>query len=237
MKQKRALITQSDYIPWKGYFHSIKRVDELILLDDVQYTRRDWRNRNRIKTPQGLMWLTIPVQVRGKYSQTISETLVADLRWGPKHLETLRHCYSRAPYFRNYQALLEELYLGEQSQFLSEINRSFISAICDRLGIHTAIRRSSEFDLLPGKNKRLIAICQQSEITDYYTGKAARAYLDEGLFNASGIRVHWLDHSGYPEYPQLHGPFEHAVTVLDLLFMMGPEAPRFIWGAHNGGGD
>ena len=99
------------------------------------------------------------------------------------------------------------------------------------------IRRSSEFDLPPGKNRRLIAICQQSEITDYYSGRAARAYLDEDLFNASGINVHWLDHSGYHEYPQLHGPFEHAVTVLDLLFMMGPEAPECIWGALNEGGD
>ena len=88
-----------------------------------------------------------------------------------------------------------------------------------------------------GKNQRLIAICRQSNITDYYTGRAARAYLDEELFNASGISVHWLDYGGYREYPQLHGPFEHAVTVLDLLFMMGPEAPECIWGAHNGGGE
>ena len=237
MKPKRALITQSDYIPWKGYFQAINQVDELILLDDVQYTRRDWRNRNRIKTPDGLKWLTIPVQVKGRYSQMISETLVADQRWRSKHFETLRHCYSRAPHFGCYQALLEELYFEERSQFLSEINHSFVSAICDLLGIQTAIRRSSEFDLPPGKNQRLIAICQHSEITDYYTGRAARAYLDEKRFSASGINVHWLEYGGYREYPQLHGPFEHAVSVLDLLFMMGPEAPEYIWGAHNGGGD
>jgi hypothetical protein len=225
---KSALITQSNYIPWKGYFDAINLADELVLLDDVQFTRRDWRNRNRIKTPDGERWLTIPVAVKGKYLQKINETRVVDSRWQERHLATIRHCYSRAPFMSRYGDWLKSLYLESQSEFLSEINLRFIVAICEELGITTRIRTSSEFDLVDEPNERLLSICKQSRIERYFTGPAARAYLDVERFLANGIEVCWLDTTGYPEYPQVNGTFVHAVTILDLLLNTGPEARRFM---------
>ncbi len=228
MPGKRGLITQSNYIPWKGYFDAIHMVDHLILLDDVQYTRRDWRNRNRIKTPQGVRWLTIPIDCRGKRAQTIAEARVADPTWHVRHWKTLHHAYRRAPYFEWCARFLEPLYAEQPSPFLTEINERFIRAICKELGIETPISRSSDYELQEGANERLVSICLQAGITDYYTGPAARAYLDERLFEENGIRVHWLDFSGYPQYPQLYGPFEHAVSIVDLLFNTGPHAHRYM---------
>src|ERR1041384_7029573 len=101
--QKMVAIVQSNYIPWKGYFDMIRGVDEFVLYDDVQYTRRDWRNRNRIKTAQGTQWLTIPVEVKGKYLQAIKETKISDPSWGRTHWRTLCHSYNRAPHFRDFQ--------------------------------------------------------------------------------------------------------------------------------------
>ncbi len=137
---KRVAIVQSNYIPWKGYFDLVNLVDEFILFDDARYTRRDWRNRNRIKTPQGLAWLTIPVCVKGRYfSQTIRETVISDPQWKDRHWRTILDCYSRAPYFNEYQGLFEELYLGASEKYLSLINYRFISAICRLLGIRTKL--------------------------------------------------------------------------------------------------
>src|SRR5262245_47725481 len=106
MTGKRVAVLQSNYIPWKGYFDLINSVDEFILYDDMQFTRRDWRNRNTIKTPNGIKWLTIPVAVKGKYFQTISETQINEREWGKRHLETLRANYAKTPFFRTYEALL-----------------------------------------------------------------------------------------------------------------------------------
>ncbi len=222
---KSALITQSNYIPWKGYFDAINLVDEVILLDDVQYTRGDWRNRNRIKSPQGLLWLSIPVSVKGRRGQSIRETRVARRDWADHHLMTLRHCYRRSEYFSEYEAMIDGLYRRvDRCDFLSEINRIFIAAICDHLGIPTIIRQSSEFEIGPGKTERLVSICRQSDISDYFTGPSAKGYLDEAQFAAADVRVHYIDYSGYRAYRQLYGSFEHSVSVLDLLFNTGPSA-------------
>src|SRR5207253_4989465 len=136
---KKLAIVQSNYIPWKGYFDLINSVDEFILYDVVQYTRRDWRNRNLIKTREGLHWLTIPVQVKGRYSQTIEETRINDQGWGRRHLEAIRHSYRRAPFFDQYEPLLTELYRECSSDLLSEVNERFLTTICRLLGIPTVI--------------------------------------------------------------------------------------------------
>src|SRR5262245_47310638 len=110
MAGKRVAIVQSNYIPWKGYFDLINSVDEFVLFDDVQYTRRDWRNRNKIKTPQGLLWLTIPVEVKGKFQQKIHDTRVSDLRWQTKHWQSIAQAYGKARYFAEYRECFENLY-------------------------------------------------------------------------------------------------------------------------------
>lgn len=225
---KRVAIVQSNYIPWKGYFDLIASVDEFILYDDAQYTRRDWRNRNLIKTPAGTKWLTIPVEVRGKFDQPIRETRING-EWAESHWRSLKLNYAHADCYDEVAATIEGLY-GRCTGLdtLSEVNAAFLAAICRYLGITTKITRSWDYDLPEGRNERLIAMAEQSGASVYVSGPAARGYLDETLFDAVNISVEWFDYAGYPEYPQLWGPFEHGVTVLDLIFNCGPAAPRYM---------
>jgi hypothetical protein len=222
-------VVQSSYIPWKGYFDLIGRADEFILYDDRQYTRRDWRNRNRIKTRLGTQWLTIPVQVRGRYLQRIDETLVSDPEWAMRHWETLRHAYAAAPHFGAYAPQLETLYGELESEpRLSVINRRFLELICKLLGIETPISWSTDYAVSGGRTERLVSLCRAAGATTYLSGPSARAYLDESLFEAAAIDVEYMDYGGYLEYPQLHPPFEHRVSVLDLLFSVGDDAPEYL---------
>jgi WbqC-like protein len=225
---RRVAITQSNYIPWKGYFDLIGMVDELILLDDVQYTKQDWRNRNRIKTPTGVKWLTIPVR-HGSTTQRIDETEIAEPQWPARHWRTLQLNYARAPYFDEVGSFLEPLYLGLAERRLSRVNRKFIEAVCGALGIGTRLRWSTDFDPpRTGRNERLVDLCLQAGAERYLTVPGTRAYLDESSFEQAGIAVDWMNYSGYPEYPQLHGPFEHKVSVIDLLMNTGPDAPSYL---------
>lgn len=229
---KKVAIVQSNYIPWKGYFDMIAAVDEFILYDDMQYTRRDWRNRNQLKTPQGLQWLTIPVQVKGKYYQTIRETEIDGVDWAPAHWKTLAQNYRKAPHFTEIAAWLEPLYLGPQETNLSLSNRRFIEAICEYLGIRTVINNSWDYTLAEGKTERLADMCSQAKGTEYISGPAARDYIDEGVFADRGIKLVWFEYAGYPEYPQLWGDFTHGVSILDLLFNCGKDAHRHMKFVH-----
>ena len=229
MSGKCVAIVQSNYIPWKGYFDLIARVDEFVLYDDMQYTRRDWRNRNQIKTPTGVQWLTIPVEVKGKFTQRIRDTVVSDPTWARQHWRTLQHCYARAPCFHAYRAQIEELYEhAERLSHLSQINHLFLVAICRLLGIQTALSWSMDYDLEDDRTQRLVRICQQAGATEYVSGPAAKAYMDDSRFAAAGIALTYMDYNSYLEYPQPHPPFEHGVSVLDLLFSVGPDTPRYM---------
>ena len=223
---KKIAISQSNYIPWKGYFDFIARVDEFVLYDDVQYTKRDWRNRNRIKTPQGLKWLTIPVT--GGQSQSINEVAVADGDWNKKHWQTIRHMYEKAPQFEIYGGAVEHLYLNADMPMLSDINHYFLSNINNLLGIDTPLSWSTDYNASGDKSARLISICKQANANVYVTGPAAKAYLDVDLFKSEGISVEWMNYDGYEEYPQLYGDFEHAVSILDLLFNTGLSAIDYL---------
>jgi len=225
---KKIIITQSNYIPWKGYFDSINIADEFIIYDDMQYTRRDWRNRNQIKTYDGLKWLTIPVEVKGKYFQKINETKISEPDWAKNHWNVITHNYKKAEYFSEYKDAFEYLYLNNKEEYLSKVNYNFIKAICDILDIKTKLIWSSEFKLLEDRNERLIDICKTCGATDYYSGPAAKAYMDLSLFEKENIKVHWFDYSGYPEYNQLNGEFTHAVSILDLIFNEGPDSKNFM---------
>ena len=225
---KKVAIVQSNYIPWKGYFDMIAAVDEFILYDNMQYTRRDWRNRNQIKTPQGVRWLTIPVEVKGRYSQKICETQVSNPGWGRKHWSTIVHNYTRAKCFKEYRELFESLYLGCDEKYLSRINYRFIRGICGLLNIQTRISWAMDYPEAEGKTERLIALCKAAGARQYLSGPSAKGYIDEPLFEAAGIRLSYMDYSGYPAYTQLHGKFEHRVTILDLIFNEGSAAPRFM---------
>jgi hypothetical protein len=226
----KVAINQSNYISWKGYFDMIKSVDLYILYDDVQYTRRDWRNRNKIKTPHGLKWLTIPVNVKGKYLQKIKDTTISDQNWNISHLKTIRGTQSKCRYFKDVYPFVEELYLkAGQLQTISEINFHFITEICRYLDIDTKIVFSSEYNLSEDKKTdRLIDICQQAEATEYLSGPLAKDYIVKDKFDSENIKLSWMDYDHYPTYEQLYGEFVHKVSILDLLFNCGDQAINFI---------
>lgn len=225
---KKVAVVQSNYIPWKGYFDLIAAVDEFILYDDMQYTRRDWRNRNQIKTPQGLQWLTVPVKVKGKYHQTIRETEIEDVDWAKTHWKSLCQNYRRAKHFEAIARELEPLYLQTQHSHLSQLNRMLIEWVCSKLGIKTKISNSWDYELIDGKTERLVDLCAQAGANEYISGPTARGYIDETIFGERGIKLTWFDYTGYPEYPQLWGDFIHTVSILDLLFNCGNEAPQYM---------
>lgn len=225
---RQVAISQSNYIPWKGYFDLIASVDVFVLYDDMQYTKRDWRNRNKIKTPNGLKWLTIPVEVKGKYNQKINETLVADAKWAQSHWSQLQQNYVGAAYFKEIADWLKPLYLNSEFTHLADWNLCFIGAICQFLGIDTQIIDSREFTLVDGKSERLADLCEQLGATEYISGPAAKDYIDEDVFSARNITVSWADYSNYPLYTQLNGDFEHSVTILDLLFNHGVQAKEYM---------
>ncbi|MDH4562758.1 WbqC family protein [Pseudomonas sp. BN411] len=223
---KKVAILQSNYIPWKGYFDIIAAVDEFILYDDMQYTKNDWRNRNKIKTPKGLEWLTIPVGQN--IERKIREVNISDSRWQQKHWRTLEANYRRAKYFEDVETWLRPLYESYSHENLSSLNRIFIEAICLYLGISTKISNSWDYGLSDGKTERLADLCLQAGGYEYISGPAAKDYIDEGVLNERGIKLTWFDYAGYPEYPQLWTEFNHGVSILDLIFNCGKESPRYM---------
>ena len=203
-------------------------VDEFILYDDMQYTKRDWRNRNKIKTSKGSQWLTIPIQVKGKYLQKINQTEVLNNEWREKHWKMLKQNYSKSKYFNNYKEIFEEFYLTNNEEYLSKINYEFIVLICKILGIKTKIKSSKEFTLVDGQTQKLLGICKETNADIYLSGAAAKSYFDEELAKEKNIKVEWMDYSNYEEYKQLFLPFEHGVSVLDLIFNEGPNATKYM---------
>jgi hypothetical protein len=227
-RPKRLAILQSNYIPWKGYFDIINSVDEFWIYDCFQYTRYDWRNRNRIKTPHGVKWLTIPVKARNHFNLRIDEVHASDNHWRRRHWQTLLYCYSRAPHFHRYRDIFESFYLSTAETSLSQINETLIRIICDLLGIKTRILSVTQPEHRQDKTSRIIRLCKQAGASSHLFGPSARNYLNIRLFRQSGLQDVWMDYSGYPEYEQLYPPFVHEVSILDLLFAVGPDAPLYM---------
>lgn len=224
MTTKKIAIIQSNYIPWKGYFHIIHSVDALILLDDVQYTRRDWRNRNKIKTKDGLKWLTIPVQTKGNYHQRINETQTQGGEWTKKHWHMLEDAYRSAPFFRHHSDHIYYLYQkASEESYLSHINMIFLRALCDLFQITTPISFSTDYystEVLDNfdATERLVALCKKAGADCYLSGPSAKNYLDCKKFENEGIAVDFMQYPDYTEYPQGYGSYEHYVSILDVLF-------------------
>ena len=227
--RRSVAILQSNYIPWKGYFDIINSVDVFVFYDDVQYTRRDWRNRNQIKTPDGKQWLTVPTN--GHREHLIHQVQMVDAEWQKSHWSTLRQFYGKAPYFALYKDMLEDIYLARQWTHLSALNQYVTRLIAQEiLGSKTEFKDSRHYEATGTKQDRIIDLVIKSEASYYLSGPAAKDYLDENEFKKRGIGLRWQCYSGYPEYDQFFPPFEHGVTILDLLFHTGPDAAWFIWG-------
>jgi hypothetical protein len=224
---KKVAVLQSNYIPWKGYFDIINSVDEFIFYDEVQYTKNDWRNRNKIKTQNGIQWITIPVR-QESLDQKICDVKVSFPGWAEKHWRTLVTNYSKAPCFNYFRQPFEKFYSGIKTESISEINQQAIRFVNSLLNIKTQVTTSRTYKLMEGKNERLVDLIRQAGGTEYWSGPAAKSYLDEHLFHEAGIKIKWMDYSGYKEYHQLFPPFEHSVSIVDLLFNEGSDASKFM---------
>ena len=228
----KCVILQPSYIPWRGYFDLIHRADVFVFYDDVQYDKHGWRNRNRIKTARGSQWLTIPVNSHGvNGAGEIRDVRPSDAHWPRKHLTTLLQNYARAPHLDHYVSWLRRVYSAPPA-LLADFTIALTMEIAAMLGITTTrFLRSSEIGVGGGKTERLVAIVRAVGASEYLSGPAARDYIEVDKFADAGIALEYIEY-GYPEYPQLYPPFDPFVTVLDLLFMTGRDAPRYIWSGH-----
>ncbi len=223
------VILQPSYIPWRGYFDQVRRADLFIFYDDIQYDKHGWRNRNQIKTHQGKQWLTIPVHSKG----VTQGVLIKDVRidwskpWAKSHLKSLTISYSKAPHFKRYQPLLEEIY-HRRDDFLADFTIETSIRLAREMGItSTQFMRSSELSNIEGqKTDRVISVLQQVGATHYICGPSASSYMEPEKFDAAGITFEYMEYV-YPEYPQLYPPYDPFVSILDLLFMTGARAGEY----------
>lgn len=227
----KSVILQPAYIPWRGFFHQIQKADVFVFYDDVQYDDRGWRNRNRIKTAQGPLWLSIPVASRGAQVEGIP---IKDIRiqwerpWARKHWASIQHAYGRAPHFRRYAPLLEALY-QRRDELLADFTIACTVALAGELGLgDKRFLRSSTLPSQGVKTERLLSLLAALGSRHYISGPSARGYIDEPSLTAAGVTLEYMDYD-YPEYEQLYPPYDAQLSILDLLFMHGPQAPRYIW--------
>jgi len=217
-------ILQSNYIPWKGYFDIIGMADIFVFYDDVQFTPRDWRSRNKIKTTHGTMWLTIPC---GKdRNRLICEVEIKDPSWQDEHWNTIEHFYKKAKYFKYYKDFFQEIFKGKIWKNLSEFNQYVIKKISyEILNFNTEFIDSRIFQCKEKKLHRILEILDKFEnISEYISGPSAKDYLTEDEFKKRNLKLIYMNYSNYPEYTQLYGSFIHEVTILDLIFNEGSNA-------------
>ena len=225
----KVAVIQSNYIPWKGYFDIINDVDHFIFYDDVQYTKNDWRNRNRIMTPNRSMWITIPVGA--SLDRLINEVKINDFNWQDRHWKSIKQNYSRAPYFKKYREFFEEIYLARKWHGLSELNQYVIKKIAvEILNVKTRFSSSELYNAQGERQERLLEVLKKANADTYISGPAARDYIELDRFKDAGIQLVYKDYSGYPEYAQMFRPFDHFVSIIDLIFNSGPDAAWYIWG-------
>lgn len=226
----RLIVLQPGYLPWLGFFDQMHWADTFVIYDDAQYTKNDWRNRNRIKGTNGPHWLAVPVHFHlGNLIKDVA--LPEDKRWVKSHVKSLQFAYAKAKYFDDYFPWIKEL-IEAPHERLIDLDMALIMYLKGTLGIDTQILYSSRMQVRGSKSQRLINICRECGATQYLTGDAARDYLDVKLFEDNGIEVKY-HHYKHPVYPQLHGEFIQYLSVVDLLFNCGPESLDYITGKRS----
>ncbi len=213
-------VHQPQYLPWLGYFDKMRRADVFCFLDNVQYKKNDWQNRNRIKNIQGWQWLTVPVHYR--FPQTINEVTINNaVKWKNKHLQALISNYNRAPFFKEFLDIFQQVY-SENWESLSELNILLINRLRTALGLdQRPAVRASDYDLREDPTDRLIDICKALKADTYLSGQDGVKYMNMERFKQSGIRVVVQDFK-HPAYPQIFEEFQSHMSVVDLLFNCGP---------------
>jgi hypothetical protein len=225
---KTVVCLQPSYIPWLGYLHQMDRADIFLIYDDTQYSKGTWRARNRIKTPQGAQWLTVPVKVDG-FPLIKDVEIDNHTNWEVKHLKSIRQNYSKAPYFEMYFDIFDKIYT-DTWKWLVDLDTAFILALKNALGIDTDVRYASALRITGERTQRLIDMCLRLEATEFLEGAAGKTYLEgkgEEMFKANGIKLTYQEYH-HPVYPQLYGDFISQLSVIDLLFNCGPASLEII---------
>jgi hypothetical protein len=214
------VVLQPSYLPWIGYFDQLRRCDYFVFYDDVQYDKNGWRNRNRVKSAGGPIWLTVPVLTLGRMGQAINEVEISNnVPWARKHVRTLEQAYARAPCRATYLPPLAEV-LERPWQRLVDLDIAVIRLMCGWLDVERPMFRASALGIGGGQSERLVALCRHFGADTYLSGNAAQAYLDVGLFEANGVQVEWQNYA-HPEYSQLHGAFLPYLSAIDLVMNLG----------------
>ncbi len=217
----RIAVHQPQYLPWIGYFHKMAHCDLFVYLDDVQYKKREFQNRNRIRTPDGFIWLTVPVITKGKYHQNISEVKIDPTAsaWQQEHLRSINLNYSRTPYYKEYIHFFEKLY-NNPWHSLMELNLETIKIISEITGLKTPTEFSSKYSITTFSTQRIIELCRCVGANEYLSGAGGKDYLDEKLFQDSGIKLLYQEFN-HPTYPQAYEGFIPYLSAIDLLFNIG----------------
>ncbi len=219
----RAVVLQPGYLPWLGFFDQLAKCDVFVLYDDVQFDKHGWRNRNRIKTRDGPMWLTVPVRTKGLGKPRNDEVEIDPTQhWVGKHLQAIRTWYGKAPHFATVFPAIEDV-LSRPWTRLLDLDRAAMEAVARLLGLERRVMLASELGVGGGQTDRLVAICRHVGADRYLTGDAAKSYLDEGKFREAGVTVEWHGYR-HPRYRQLHGDFVPYLSVVDLLMNHGGES-------------
>ncbi len=210
---KTCVVLQPGYLPWLGFFEQMLRADEFVYLDDVQFDKHGWRNRNRIKGPAGPQWLTVPVRLSGLDKPRINDVLIdpSKPQWVAKHLKTLRNNYGSCPYFEWLYPELEEL-LNQPWTHIADLDIALVELLCEKMALSRRAYRSSRLEIMEGRCERLINICRKLDCDTYYSGAAARDYIDLEAFRHAGIEVVFVSH----------------LSVIDLMFNCGPQSVSII---------
>lgn len=223
----KAGILQPGYLPWLGFFEQVYKSDIFVIYDDVQFDKNGWRNRNRIKTANGVQWLTIPVFLKSQNKPLIKDVRIDNkINWKKKHLESIKVNYSKAEFYLQYYSMFEEL-LSKDWDFLIELDMEFIFRICHALGIKREIKFSSEMSVDGDKNARLINICKKFNANKFFEGQSGKDYMDIDLFKKNGIEVEFQNYK-HPEYRQLYGDFIPYLSIVDLLFNEGEKSLQIL---------
>jgi len=224
---KTLSILQPGYLPWLGFFEQMDRTDIFVIYDDVQYDKHSWRNRNRIKTAQGIQWLTVPVLTSKRSGQLVNEVEIDNrVPWQKKHLRALEQNYRKARWFDRYYPLVEEGYVHSWNTLL-ECDMFFINLLKHAFGITTSILFSSGLTAQGKSTDRLVRLCEELGATVFYEGMAGKNYIDDTLFLDNGIQIVYQDYN-HPVYSQLHGAFISHLSAVDLLFNEGPEGLKLL---------
>jgi hypothetical protein len=214
---------QPVYLPWLGLFHKIALADMFISFDQVQYQPKDWNNRNKIKTPQGLIWLSVPVLRKGYLETTISDIEINNTEpWARKHWKSMKIAYAKAPYFARYADFFEGTY-ARRWESLVELNTYMLRWFLETLGIPVPVRSAGEWKFQGEKSGLVLDMCKQVGASQYIFGALGRDYADVNAFEMAEVKARFQDYD-HPVYPQLHGDFVPYLSIIDLLFNCGDES-------------